>query len=189
MLSGGGRAVEEDRLEALRDAWNRWGCFVSLGAAALLLFGGVWSVRRDHAPRVGADVRAVAFRDAEGRRHTLAEYAGRPVVVDVWATWCPPCRASLPELAKLQAEGGSRHAVIPLSVDEAGFQAVSPFLARQGLALTTFVPEGPEALEPFGPVSVIPTTILVDAKGKLVTRWSGYAPGRVEAELRKAQGF
>ncbi len=188
MLSCGGRAVDDDRLEAVRDAWNRWGCFVSLGAAALLLFGGVWRVRRDHAPRVGADVRAVAFRDAQGGRHTLAEFAGRPVVVDVWATWCPPCRASLPELAKLQAESGDRYAVVPLSVDDTGFQAVGPFLARQGLTLTAFVPEGPEALEPFGPVSVIPTTILVDGNGKLLTRWSGHAPGRVAAELRKLQG-
>lgn len=184
MLSAGGRAVEDDRLEALRDAWNRWGCFVSLGAAVLLLFGGVWRVRRDHAPRVGADVRAVAFRDSAGRRHTLAEYAGRPVVVDVWATWCPPCRASLPELAKLQAESGDRYAVVPLSVDDAGFQAVAPFLTRQGLALTAFVPEGPQALEPFGPVSEIPTTILVDGRGRLVTRWSGFYQGRAEHELQ-----
>ena len=185
MLSEGGRAMDDDRREALRDAWNRWGCFVSLGAAALLLFGGVWRVRRDHAPRVGADVRAVAYLDAGGRRHTLAEHAGRPVVVDVWATWCPPCRESLPELSRLQAGGGDRYAVVPLSVDEAGFQAVSPFLARQGLALKAFVPENRAALDPFGPVSMIPTTILVDARGKLVTRWSGYDPGRTESELRK----
>jgi thiol-disulfide isomerase/thioredoxin len=173
-----------DRLESLRDAWNRWGCFVTLGVAVLLLFGGVWMVRRDHAPRVGADVRAVAYLDAEGRRHTLGELAGRPVVVDVWATWCPPCRASLPELAKLQAGAGERYAVVPLSVDEGGFQAVTPFLQRQGLQLKAYVPEGSDALDPFGPVSAIPTTILVDAQGRLVTRWSGFHPGRAEAELQ-----
>lgn len=176
--------MDEDRLEAWKDAWNRWGCFATLGLAVLLLFGGVWLVRRDHAPRVGADLRQVAFRDAAGTLRTLAEFSGRPVVVDVWATWCPPCQASLPELARLQAGAGDRYAVVPLSVDEDGFAAVSPFLARQGLSLQAYVPGGRQALEPFGPVSVIPTTILVDAKGRLVTRWSGYSPGRIEAELQ-----
>ncbi len=174
-----------ERFEGLRDAWNRWGCFVTLGLAVLLLFGGVWMVRRDHAPRVGSDVRAVAFLDAEGRRRTLGELVGRPVVVDVWATWCPPCRESLPELVKLQAAAGDRYAVIPLSVDEGGFKVVAPFLARQGLPLSAFVPESRAALEPFGPVSMIPTTVLVGADGKLVTRWSGFYPGRTEAELQK----
>jgi len=183
--------MDEDRRGALADAWNRWGCFGTLGLAILVAVGGAWIIRRDHAPRVGADVRGVAYLDAAGRRHTLAEHAGKPVVVDVWATWCPPCKASLPELAQLQATAGNRYAVIPLSVDDGGFADVAAYLQRQASPvrdLRAFVPEGPEALEPFGPVAGIPTTILVDAQGRLRTRWSGYAPGRAEAELKALLG-
>ncbi len=183
--------MDEDRRDTLADAWNRWGCFGTLGLAILLAIGGVWIIRRDHAPRVGADVRSVAFLDAAGRRHTLAEHAGRPVVVDVWATWCPPCKASLPELARLQAAAGDRYAVIPLSVDDGGFAEVAAYLQRQAppvRELRAFVPEGQGALEPFGPISGIPTTILVDARGRLRARWSGYDPGRAETELKALLG-
>jgi thiol-disulfide isomerase/thioredoxin len=178
--------MAEGRLEALRDAWQRRGCFVTLAAAVALTIGAGWWIRRDHAPRVGADVRAVAFLDASGRRRTLGDFEGKVVVVDVWATWCPPCKASLPELARLQAAGGGRYAVLPLSVDDGGFPVVAAYLARQPAPvrdLQAYVPESRANLEPFGPISGIPTTILVDAQGKLVTRWSGFHPGRAEAEL------
>lgn len=183
--------MQDETRETLRDAWDRWGCFGTLALAALVLGLGLWAVKRDGTPRVGAQVSAVAFRDAEGGRHTLAEFAGKVVVVDVWATWCPPCKASLPEIATLQAASQGRYVVLPISVDEGGFATVANFLAGQAGAVRTlkaYVPEGRDALEPFGPIQGIPTTIIVDAEGKLRTRWSGYYPGRTESELKAALG-
>ncbi len=132
--------MDEELRERIRDQWGRWGCFATLGLAGLLFLFGIWRVQRDNTPRVGADVRAVAFLDAEGRRHSLAEYAGKVVVVDIWATWCPPCRASLPELAKLQAEADSRYAVLPISIDDGGFTDVNSYLNRYPMQIKTFVP-------------------------------------------------
>lgn len=178
--------MDEELKERLRDQWGRWGCFATLGLVGLVLLFGIWRVKRDNTPRVGTDVRAVAFLDAEGHRHSLAEYTGKVLVVDVWATWCPPCQASLPELAKLQAEADSRYAVLPISIDEGGFTDVNTYLSRHPMQLKAFVPLNRDALEPFGPISGIPTTIIVDANGKLRTRWSGYASGRAESELKAA---
>ncbi len=178
--------MSEDAMERIREQWGRWGCFATLGLVGLVLLFGIWRVKRDNSPRVGADVRSVAFLDAEGGRHTLAEYTGKVVVVDVWATWCPPCRASLPEVAKLQAEADSRYAVLPISVDDGGFTDVNAYLSGHPMPLKAFVPENRGSLEPFGPISGIPTTIIVDEKGKLRTRWSGYAQGRAESELKTA---
>ena len=178
--------MNEDAMERIKDRWGRWGCFATLGLVGLVLLFGIWRVKRDNTPNVGADVRSVAFLDAEGRRHTLAEYAGKVVVVDVWATWCPPCQASLPELAKLQSEAASRYVVLPISIDEGGFTDVDTYLSRHPMQLKAYVPLNRGALEPFGPISGIPTTIIVDENGKLRTRWSGYGSGRAESELKAA---
>ena len=181
--------MQDETIESLRDAWNRWGCFGTLGLAVLLLAFGLWIVNRDGSPNIGADVRSVAFLDAEGRRHTLAEYSGKVVVVDVWATWCPPCKASLPEIGALQSASDERYVVLPISVDEGGFGAVKAYLGRQSgalQALKAYVPTDSGALDAFGPIQGIPTTIIVDAQGNLRTRWSGFYPGRTEAELKTA---
>ncbi len=181
--------MDEDTMESIRDGWSRWGCFVTVGLVVLVGLLGIWIVKRDNAPRVGAEVGSVAFLDAEGRRHTLAEYAGKVVVVDVWATWCPPCQASLPEIAQLQSAADGRYAVLPISVDAGGFKDVDVYLSGQLMplkALKAYVQAGRSSLEAFGPISGIPTTIIVDTNGKLRTRWSGYSPGRAEHELKAA---
>ena len=106
---------------------------VALVGGGLLLVGlvGLRGLRGDGAgASAGTDVRKVAFRDAEGNRRTLADYRGKVVVVDVWATWCPPCRKSLPEVAELQRSGGDRYVVLPISVDRGGWGDVKPFLAQ-----------------------------------------------------------
>ncbi|WLT32438.1 TlpA disulfide reductase family protein [Geothrix sp. PMB-07] len=157
-----------------------------------LLLGGVVVVRGmfgggSEGASSGTDVRRVAFVDAEGNRRTLADFQGKVVLVDVWATWCPPCRKSLPEVAELQKAGGDGYVVLPISVDNGGWGDVKPFLAQNPqLGLTAYLPDGAKALEPFGEISGIPTTILVDRRGRLVQRWSGYAEGMAQRALDEA---
>jgi thiol-disulfide isomerase/thioredoxin len=172
---------------------SRW----RLGVAALLVGGGLllggFALLRgmfgggsEGASR-GTDVSRVAFLDAAGQRHTLAEYRGKVVLVDVWATWCPPCRQSLPEVAELQKGGGETYAVLPISVDRNGWADVKPFLVQNPqLGLQAFLPDGAKALDPFGEISGIPTTLLVDRQGRLIRRWSGFAEGRARQALEEA---
>ncbi|NTW86983.1 MAG: TlpA family protein disulfide reductase [Holophagaceae bacterium] len=174
---------------------SRW----RLGVAALLvggglLLGGVVLFRGllgggggSEGAKPGTDVSRVAFRDAEGQRHTLADYRGRVVLVDVWATWCPPCRKSLPEVAELQKAGGEAYVVLPISVDRGGWGDVKPFLAQNPqLGLVAYLPDSGSALDAFGPIPGIPTTILVDREGRLIKRWSGYGEGLARRALDEA---
>jgi thiol-disulfide isomerase/thioredoxin len=172
---------------------SRW----RLVAAAVLvggglLLGGVALVRGmlgggSEGASSGTDVSRVAYQDAEGNHHTLADLRGKVVLVDVWATWCPPCRQSLPEVADLQKEGGDRYMVLPISVDRGGWGDVKPFLAQNPqLGLTAYLPDGGKAMDAFGDIRGIPTTLIVDRKGRLVQRWSGYGKGMAKRALDEA---
>jgi thiol-disulfide isomerase/thioredoxin len=129
----------------------------------------------------------VAYVDSSGAPHTLAEHQGKVVVVDVWATWCPPCRRSLPEIATLQGKESGDFVVLAISVDRNGWDDVRPFLgAHPELGLRAALPKAPESLKPFGEIQGIPTTLIVDRQGRLRERWSGYYPDRAESALQAA---
>jgi thiol-disulfide isomerase/thioredoxin len=131
----------------------------------------------------------VAYVDSSGMNHSLAEHLGKVVVVDVWATWCPPCRKSLPEIAALQAKEGPDYAVLAISVDSGGWDDVRPYLnGNAQLGLRAALPAHANALEPFGEIAGIPTTLIVDRHGRLRERWSGYYEGKAEKALRDALG-
>lgn len=170
--------------------WRTLGAAVLVGGGLLLVafvgFRGL-SGGGGEGASAGADVRQVAFRDAEGNRRTLADYQGKVVLVDVWATWCPPCRKSLPEVAELQKAGGDRYVVLPISVDRDGWNDVKPYLAKNPqLGLTAYVPDGAQGLEPFGEIRGIPTTIIIDRQGRVAKRWAGYGEGMARRALDEA---
>jgi thiol-disulfide isomerase/thioredoxin len=170
--------------------WRLAGAALLVGGG--LLLGGVVVARGlfgsgSQGASKGTDVSRVAFQDAAGNRRTLAEFKGKVVLVDVWATWCPPCRKSLPEVAELQKAGGDRYTVLPISVDRGGWGDVKPFLAQNPqLGLTAFVPDGGKGLDSFGEIRSIPTTLIIDREGRLVRRWSGYSEGMARRALDEA---
>lgn len=129
---------------------------------------------------------ALAFLEG-GRPRTLAEFQGKVVVIDYWASWCPPCRRSLPEVAGLQRRAEQDHSfvVIPINLDEDPAK-LAAFLAGEGAALVGPAfryarPAGPRLMpEGLGPeIRGIPTTLIIDREGGLAMRWSGYREGEV----------
>jgi thiol-disulfide isomerase/thioredoxin len=186
-----------DRQEArMSDTYipeSRWRLTIAaLLVGGGLLLGGVAVARGlfgggSQGASKGTDVSQVAFSDGEGNHRTLAEFRGKVVLVDVWATWCPPCRKSLPEVAELQKIGGDRYVVLPISVDRGGWGNVKPFLTQNPqLGLTAYVPDGGRALAAFGEINSIPTSLIIDRKGRLVQRWSGYQEGFAKRSLDEA---
>lgn len=122
-------------------------------------------------PRAIADV---AFEDAAGREHALAEFRGKSVLLNIWATWCGPCRNEMPALDRLQAQlGGDDFQVVALSIDRGGVAAVKSFYDEIDIkALAIFVDPTAEAQARLGIVGV-PTTLLVDPAGREVARYTG----------------
>jgi thiol-disulfide isomerase/thioredoxin len=114
------------------------------------------------------------FTDGDGRSRTLAEFRGKDLLLNLWATWCVPCREEMPALDRLQARlGGSAFEVLALSIDRQGLPPVTAFYRELGLrTLGVYVDpsaNAPRALRALG----IPTTLLVDPEGREVGRAHG----------------
>ncbi|MCV9960308.1 TlpA family protein disulfide reductase [Pararhizobium sp. BT-229] len=122
-------------------------------------------------PRPVPDVR---FTDGEGRPRALADFRGKVVLLNVWATWCLPCREEMPTLDRLQATlGGGGFEVVALSVDRQGVEAVKAFYSEIGVRnLAVHVDDSGQALSALAAVG-LPTTILIDAEGRDLGRLMG----------------
>ena len=126
-------------------------------------------------PRRLPDIR---FLDERGRPDGLQQHRGKVVLLNIWATWCPPCRKEMPSLDRLQAEvGGNDFEVIALSIDkgENSADAVRSFYASLGLTHLRVYrdPEGQAGFD-LGAVGV-PATLLLDRDGREIGRMSGPA--------------
>ena len=118
----------------------------------------------------------IRFQDEQGHEMTLGDFRGRVVLLNVWATWCVPCRKEMPTLDRLQARlGGKDFLVIALSIDRKGVEAVRGFYQEVGVAkLAIYVDPsgtGSRALA----IPGVPTTLLIDREGREVARKMGEA--------------
>jgi thiol-disulfide isomerase/thioredoxin len=122
-------------------------------------------------------VPALAFVDGEGAPKALADFKGRVVLLNIWATWCVPCRAEMSALDRLQAKlGGPDFQFVALSIDRKGLDVVKPFYAELGLgSLGIYLDRSASAAHALDTVGV-PTTLLIDRDGRELGRKLGPAP-------------
>jgi len=128
------------------------------------------------APARAGDMTAPAFsvKALDGHALHLADLHNHPVVMDFWATWCAPCRASMPHLNDVQARYGPKGLmVIGMSVDETGPAPVRRFASQAGVKFTMAMAND-EILDAYGPIRSIPTTFFISRKGEIVRRVVGY---------------
>jgi len=104
--------------------------------------------------------------DTGGKRHRLAEYQGRPVVLNYWATWCVPCIQEIPEIAEFQ-RAHPDVVVIGIALDAEDVAKTKAFAQKVGHAYP-LVLSNDKVEKQFGPVKGLPTTRIFDGSGKLV---------------------
>lgn len=116
------------------------------------------------------------FADGEGHAVTLADFRGRVVLLNLWATWCAPCVEEMPALDRLQAAlGGEDFTVVALSLDRKGAEVVRPFYDKLGLEhLAIHTDDGNKMVAALG-VRGLPSTVLIDRGGMIVGMLEGAA--------------
>lgn len=121
----------------------------------------------------GAPVVDTPFFDADDKTVRLSDFQGKPLLVNIWATWCAPCIVEMPMLDALAAKEKDRLQVLVVSQDIQGRERVEPFFAKANFAeLEAYI--DPENGLSFGIGSgMMPTTVLYDAQGKEVWRVIG----------------
>jgi thiol-disulfide isomerase/thioredoxin len=127
--------------------------------------------------------------DLLGRPVTKEDWPGKVVLVNFWATWCPPCREEIPELLKLKKEYKDRLEIVGISEDDDPPESVLKFARQQGMTYP-IVMATPELIDSYGGVPALPTSFLIDTQGRVVQKHSGLYP--IEAydlEIRSLLGL
>ncbi len=123
---------------------------------------------------VGQALPDVVMTGLNGPPRSLASYRGRPLIINVWASWCSPCRKEAASLERLAwSEAGSRYTVIGISTDDDRNAALA-WLKQSNATVTHYIDSGPRwTLEHMLGASSIPVTVLVDTKGRVAGRIRG----------------
>ena len=136
---------------------------------------------RSHA---GTPAPAVIFEDPYGRPARLADFRGRPLLVNLWATWCGPCVVEMPSLDALARRQGQNVQVLALSQDLEGRQKVTDFFAeRDFVRLEPYLDPELRVMTQLR-IDTLPTTILYNAEGVEVWRMTGMADWNSERAAR-----
>lgn len=131
----------------------------------------------------GADLPPITVQDASGKTLALASLKGKPVLINLWATWCAPCVVELPTLNAIANRADLNLAVVTISQDMANTEKVQPFLDQRGLAqLPAWLDTKGDLAFHYG-ADTLPATILYDAAGKEVWRFMGERDWRSEESM------
>ena len=118
---------------------------------------------------------SVGFTDAEGKSFRLSDFAGKLVLVNLWATWCAPCRREMPSLERLRTRLGDKITILAISEDIGGSKAVAPYIAKLGLrGVKTYLDPHNKVGQAFN-VDGLPTSFLIDRQGRVLGRVEGEA--------------
>ncbi|UNE54150.1 TlpA disulfide reductase family protein [Bartonella machadoae] len=128
------------------------------------------------------DMTQLSFKDIQGNNHKLSEFTGKPILVNLWASWCAPCRTEMPELAQLKRElAGENFDVMAINIDKTTSpEKIQQFL--QDVHAENLLYYRDETMDIFNNVRKqglalgLPITFLIDKKGHLIASFNGAAP-------------
>ncbi|MGQ9799016.1 MAG: TlpA family protein disulfide reductase [Ignavibacterium sp.] len=137
---------------------------------------------------VVSDKKAADFKlkTLEGKEVKLSDYRGKIVIIDFWATWCPPCRKGIPELISLQEEFKKDLVVIGISLDQQNtIKDLKPFIEYYKINYPVVL-GNEKVVKDYGGIYAIPTSFIIDQKGNIVDTHIGLVPKTVLVEQIKS---
>lgn len=121
----------------------------------------------------GLEVPDFAFPDINGKQISLSDHKGKVVLVNIWATWCPPCRQEMPSMQRLYEKfKGENFEILAVSIDSEGREAVAPFMQKMHLTFPALLDPG-ETIIPLYGITGVPESFIVDKDGRLVEKIVG----------------
>lgn len=131
----------------------------------------------------------IELTSTEGNKIKLSDYRGKAVILDFWATWCPPCRKGIPDLISLKNDfKGKNVEIIGISMDQETKPDVVPFIKQYGINYPV-VYYDPTVLSSFGNIESIPTTYIIDKDGKIISSYVGLTDkANLKKDVKKALG-
>ena len=163
---------------------NRERYFMKRGLVILLLFafvavGRSQSIQPQKAPNF-------LLKTYDGKNIELASLKGKIVVINFWATWCPPCRAEIPDFIKVYDENKSKGLeIVGIALDEDGWMKVNPFVEKNKINYPVVLGTS-DVVQQYGGIEGIPTTFIVDKKGFVVDHQVGMMSKKMLEQKIKA---
>ncbi len=151
---------------------RRWAAPVT--ALVILLAGALWYQQYLARVRAGFPAPDFALPDLGGNLRRLSDFRGKVVLLNVWATWCAPCREEMPSMEQLhRALRNEEFAILAVSQDQDGARAVAPFVEEFGITFPVLIDPRGEVARKFG-VTGYPETFIIDKDGKVLIHHIGY---------------
>ncbi len=126
------------------------------------------------------------LRDGNGKTYSLSDFKGKMVIIDFWATWCPPCKKEIPDFIDLYSKFHDKGLeILGISVDQGGWMVTNEFATSHGMNYPVMMANR-DVVYQYGGISSIPTTYIIDQKGRIAAQFTGYQPREVwEAQIVK----
>jgi len=142
---------------------------VIVGIITLALLAGCTNKGKEGATAAAPDF---TLQDISGKKVRLADLKGKVVMLEFWATWCPPCRAEIPAVERLHREYGDKGlTVLAITLDEGGWDEVKAFIAESKISYTVL--KGTEDVSAEYKIRLIPATFLIDKEGNIRKQYMG----------------
>jgi peroxiredoxin len=120
----------------------------------------------------GVSAADYALRDLDGRLHRVSDYRGKWLVINFWATWCPPCIEEMPELERFYRQNKSRAQVWGVTFEDSDQDKIRQFVEQLGVSYP-ILGHGQDPLTGYGTVTVLPTTFVIKPDGLFHHRFEG----------------